>query len=100
MTVDFDNSVAAKWNGAEIARSDDTVIVEGNHYFPKESVNSEHLVESDQSSVCHWKGTAAYYDIVVEGDTNAGAAFYYPEPKEKAAMITNRIAFWKGVEVG
>ncbi len=97
--MEFDNSVAATWNGVELARSDDTVIVEGNHYFPKDAVSSEYLAESDQSSTCPWKGTAAYYDVVVEGQTNAGAAFYYPEPKEKAAMITDRIAFWKGVEV-
>ncbi len=98
--MEFDNSVAATWNGVELARSDDTVIVEGNHYFPKESVNQEFLAESDQSSVCFWKGTAAYYDVVVDGQSNAGAAFHYPEPKEKAAMIADRIAFWKGIEIG
>ncbi len=97
--MEYDNSVAATWNGVELARSDDTVIVEGSHYFPKDSVKDEYLVSSDQSSTCFWKGTAAYYDVVVDGETNAGAAFYYPEPKEKAAMITDRIAFWKGVEV-
>ena len=97
--MEFDNSVAATWNGTELARSDDTVIVEGNHYFPKDSVNHEFLAESEHNSVCFWKGTAAYYDVVVDGQSNAGAAFYYPEPKEKAAMIIDRIAFWKGVEV-
>ena len=97
--MEFDNSVAATWNGVELARSDDTVIVEGNHYFPKDAVNSEYLADSDQSSTCFWKGTAAYYDVVVEGQSNPGAAFYYPEPKKKAAIINDRIAFWKGVEV-
>ena len=90
----------ATWNGAVIAESDDTVVVEGNHYFPKDAVSSDHLAPSEQSSVCHWKGTAAYYDVVVDGETNKDAAFYYPEPKEAAAQITDRIAFWKGVEVG
>jgi uncharacterized protein (DUF427 family) len=89
----------ATWNGAVIAESDDTVVVEGNHYFPKESVQQQYLSPSDQSSVCAWKGTAAYFDVVVDGETNKDAAFYYPEPKEAAAQITDRIAFWKGVVV-
>jgi uncharacterized protein (DUF427 family) len=99
MAMEFNNSVAAKWNGIELARSDDTVIVEGNHYFPKESVNPDYLVDSDHSSRCFWKGTAAYFDVVVDDETNPDAAFYYPEPKKKASMITDRIAFRKGVEV-
>jgi uncharacterized protein (DUF427 family) len=99
LNMEIDNSVAATWNGVELARSDDTVIVEGNHYFPKDSVNHEFLGDSDQSSVCPWKGTAAYYDVVAEGESNPGAAFYYPEPKKKASMITDRIAFRKGVKV-
>lgn len=89
----------ATWNGVVIADSDDTVVVEGNHYFPKDSVGEEYLVPSEQSSVCHWKGTAAYYDVLVDGEVNKDAAFFYPEPKEAAAQITDRIAFWKGVEV-
>lgn len=89
----------ASWNGAVIAESEDTVMVEGNHYFPEDSVGQQYLAPSEQSSVCAWKGTAAYYDVVVEGETNKNAAFYYPEPKEAAAEITDRIAFWKGVEV-
>jgi uncharacterized protein (DUF427 family) len=97
--MEFDNSVAARWNGVELARSDDTVIVDGNHYFPKESVNHGYLAPSAQSSRCFWKGTAAYCDVVVDGETNSDAAFYYPEPKRKAEMITDRIAFWKDIEV-
>jgi len=89
----------ATWNGVVIADSDDTVVVEGNHYFPKDSVSEEYLVPSEQSSVCHWKGTASYYDVLVDGEVNKDAAFFYPEPKEAAAQITDRIAFWKGVEV-
>ena len=97
--MEFDNSVAATWNGTELARSDDTVIVEGNHYFPKDSVNHEFLAESEQNSVCFWKGTAAYYDVVVDGETNAGAAWFYPEPKPAASEIKDHVAFWRGVEV-
>jgi uncharacterized protein (DUF427 family) len=89
----------ATWNGVVIADSDDTVVVEGNHYFPKDAVGQEYLAPSEQSSVCAWKGTASYYDVVVGGEVNKDAAFYYPEPKEAAARITGRIAFWKGVEV-
>ena len=87
----------ATWNGSLIARSDDTVIVEGNHYFPIESVNSDVLVKSEHTSVCPWKGTSSYYDVVVGGDTNPAAAWYYPEPKEAAAEIADRVAFWHGV---
>lgn len=89
----------ATWNGTVLAESDDTVMVEGNHYFPAESVNKQYLHPSEARSVCPWKGVASYYDIVVDGDTNSGAAFYYPEPKPAAADIRNRIAFWKGVAV-
>jgi uncharacterized protein (DUF427 family) len=90
----------AIWNGAVIADSDETVVVEGNHYFPKESVDEQYLSPSEQSSVCHWKGTASYYDIVVGSEVNKDAAFFYREPKEAASQIADRIAFWKGVEVG
>lgn len=89
----------AVWNGATIAESDATVIVEGNHYFPLDSVNRELLTPIDTTSVCPWKGTASYYDIVVDGDTNGGAAWYYPAPKDAAAEIKDHVAFWKGVEV-
>lgn len=93
-------TVVAKWNGAEIARSDDTVVVEGNHYFPRGSVNADLLSQSDTTSFCPWKGTANYHSITVDGETNQDAAWYYAEPKDAAAEIKDRIAFWKGVEVG
>ena len=89
----------ATWNGTVIAESDDTVIVEGNHYFPRSSVADGVLVDSATTSVCPWKGTASYASVVVDGTTNADAAWYYPEPKDAAAEIRDRIAFWKGVEV-
>lgn len=89
----------AVWNGAVIARSDDTVVVEGNHYFPRASVDAAVLKPSGTTSVCGWKGTASYHSIEVDGKTNADAAWYYPEPKSAAAEITDRIAFWKGVQV-
>ena len=89
----------ATWNGTIIARSDDTVIVEGNHYFPIESVDAGLLAPSDHTSVCHWKGTSKYYDIVVRAETNRAAAWYYPDPKDAAAEIKDRVAFWKGVAV-
>ena len=91
--------VEARWHGAVIARSDDTVVVEGNHYFPKEAVNMGLLAESPTTSQCPWKGTAHYYTLDVAGETNADAAWYYPEPKAAAEEIRDRIAFWKGVEV-
>jgi uncharacterized protein (DUF427 family) len=89
----------AVWNGAVVAESDDTVIVEGNHYFPVSSVDAGALADSPRRSVCPWKGTAAYYDVVVEGRTNPGAAWYYPEPTDGAAGIRDRVAFWRGVAV-
>lgn len=92
--------VTARWNGAIIARSDDTVVVENNHYFPREAVNDAFLVESDTATHCPWKGDASYYSLEVDGRTNTDAAWYYPDPKEKAAAIKDHIAFWKGVEVG
>jgi len=91
--------VQAIWNNTVIAESDDTVVVEGNHYFPPHSVKNEHLRESSATTVCGWKGTAHYYDVVVDGQTNPGAAWHYPEPMEAAKHIQHRIAFWKGVEV-
>jgi uncharacterized protein (DUF427 family) len=91
--------VRATWNGEVIAESDDTVVVEGNHYFPREAVRPELLRPSSRSSVCPWKGTAAYFDLEVDGKTNEAAAWYYDEPKQAAAEIAGRVAFWKGVEV-
>lgn len=90
----------ATWNGTVLADSDDTVVVEGNPYFPAESLRREFFRESEQQTSCPWKGTASYYDVVVAGETNAGAAWYYPAPKDAAKQITGRVAFWRGVEVG
>jgi uncharacterized protein (DUF427 family) len=89
----------AVWNGEVIAESDDTVIVEGNHYFPESSVRREAIAPSDEHSICPWKGTASYYDVVAGGQTNSGAAWYYPEPKPEAAMVADRVAFWRGVTI-
>ena len=89
----------ARWNNQVIAQSDATVVVEGNHYFPREDVDSQYLRESDHTSVCGWKGTARYYSIEVNGEVNTDAAWYYPEPKAAASEITGYVAFWKGVEV-
>jgi uncharacterized protein (DUF427 family) len=89
----------AIWNNKVIAESDDIINVEGNSYFPKDAVNEEYLRSSQHHSVCPWKGTASYYDVVVEGKTNKDAAWYYPEPKDAAKEIRGRVAFWKGVEV-
>lgn len=91
--------VRAMWNGQVIAESDDTVVVEGNHYFPKDSVRADVLVPSGTTTVCPWKGTASYYSLTVDGEQNTDAAWYYPTPKDAAAEITDRIAFWKGVQV-
>lgn len=90
----------ARWNGAVIARSDDTVVVEGNHYFPPESVDTSFFEDSGTHTVCGWKGTASYKTLVVDGQRNPDAAWYYPDPKSAAAEIKDRFAFWKGVEVG
>ena len=89
----------AVWNGAVLAESDDTVIVEGNHYFPVESINRDYFSDSDSHTVCHWKGVASYYDLEVEGQTNPGAAFYYPDPSTASSEIKDRVAFWRGVRV-
>jgi uncharacterized protein (DUF427 family) len=89
----------ATWNGKVIAQSTNTVVVEGNHYFPPQDVRSEYLKDSSHTSVCHWKGTASYYTLVVDGAENPEAAWYYPEPKPAAEQIRDRIAFWHGVEV-
>jgi uncharacterized protein (DUF427 family) len=89
----------ATWNGTVLAESDDTVIVEGNHYFPAESINREYFTDSVTHSTCPWKGEASYYSVQVDGKTNADAAWYYPQPKDAAKEITDRVAFWRGVEV-
>ena len=89
----------AIWNGALLAESSDTIVVEGNHYFPSESINKEYFVDSPETSVCSWKGTASYYDLVVDGETNPQAAWYYASPKPEASEIAGYVAFWKGVEV-
>ncbi|EIL87277.1 hypothetical protein UU9_16596 [Rhodanobacter fulvus Jip2] len=89
----------AIWNDTVLAESDDTVVVEGNHYFPAASLREEYFRESDHHSVCPWKGTASYYDVVVGDAVNAQAAWYYPQPKDAAAQIAGRVAFWKGVRV-
>jgi len=89
----------ASWNGTVIAESDDIVMVEGNAYFPIEAVRDDVLRPSDTHTICPWKGTASYYSVEVDGKVNPDAAWYYPEPSEKAQMITGRVAFWHGVEV-
>jgi uncharacterized protein (DUF427 family) len=89
----------AIWNGKVIAESGQTVVVEGNHYFPRGSVNSAFLKEDDAHTICPWKGKASYYDIQVDGKINHNAAWYYPEPKEAARNIQGHIAFYKGVQV-
>ena len=89
----------AIWNHKVVAESDETIVVEGNHYFPRNSVREEYLAPSDTTSVCGWKGTASYHTLMVDGEQNIDAAWYYPEPKPAAAQIRGAIAFWKGVEV-
>ena len=91
--------VKAVWKDMVIAESNETIVVEGNHYFPPEAVKKEFLEDSDSHTTCHWKGLASYYNIVVEGEINKDAAWYYPDPKPAASRIKNYIAFWKGVEV-
>ena len=92
-------TVTASWNGEVIARSDDTVIVEDNHYFARDDVRAEFLRPSDTTSHCPWKGEAKYHSLEVGGKTNPDAAWYYPDPKDAAEEIRDRIAFWKGVDV-
>ena len=92
-------AVEAVWNDQVIAHSDRTVVVEGNHYFPREDVDPAFLVESETTTLCPWKGTAHYYTLEVGGQRNPDAAWYYPTPKPKAAQIEGRIAFWHGVKV-
>ena len=86
-------------NDTVLAESNDTIVVEGNHYFPADSLVSAHFKESETHSICAWKGKASYYHVSVDGKTNSDAAWYYPEPKQEAELIKGRIAFWRGVSV-
>jgi uncharacterized protein (DUF427 family) len=90
----------AIWNNTLIAESDDTVLVEGNHYFPATSLNREFITFSNHKTSCPWKGQASYYSLKVNGDVNTDAVWYYADPKPEAASIKGRVAFWKGVKVG
>ena len=89
----------AIWNGAVLAESDKTIVVEGNHYFPPDSVNREYLQESSTRTTCPWKGLASYYSVVVDDQPNRDAAWTYPNPKPAAAQIKDHVAFWRGVKV-
>lgn len=89
----------AIWNGVVIAESSDTIIIDGNHYFPREALHDEFFEESSHTTSCFWKGEASYFDVVVNGSRNKNAAWYYPSPSELARGIKNRVAFWHGVEV-
>src|ERR1051326_5941436 len=89
----------AVWNGAVLAESDRTVVVEGNHYFPAETIRQEYFRNSQTHTTCPWKGEASYYDVMVDGKVNADAAWYYPAPKDAAKQIKDYVAFWKGVQV-
>jgi len=91
--------VKATWKGALLAESDETVVVEGNHYFPPGSVRREHLRESATHTRCPWKGEASYYDVTVGGEVNRDAAWFYPQPKDAARRIKDHVAFWRGVKV-
>jgi uncharacterized protein (DUF427 family) len=91
--------VKAIWQGEVVAESDDTIVVEGNHYFPVDSLRSDLFSPSEQKTFCPWKGEASYYDLVVGSRKNEGAAWFYPDPKPAAAEIRGRVAFWRGVEV-
>ena len=91
--------VRAIWNGKVIAESTDTVVVEGNHYFPREAVNATYLRESHLHSICPWKGQASYYTLEVDGRENVDAAWFYPDTKPRAKPIEGRIAFWRGVTI-
>ena len=89
----------AMWNGVVLAESDRCEVVEGNQYFPPDAINRVYFKESDTHTVCSWKGTASYYDVVVDGQTNKDAAWYYPQPKDAAKEIKGHIAFWRGVKI-
>ncbi len=89
----------AIWNNATIAESDKTIVIEGNHYFPPDSISKEHFQSSNKHTTCPWKGEASYYNVVVNGEVNQDAAWFYPEPKPAAAEIKDYVAFWRGVKV-
>ena len=89
----------AIWNGTVIAESDDTVLVEGNHYFPESALRKEFIAFSNHKTSCAWKGQASYYSLNVNGDINTDAVWYYADPKPEAEQIRGRVAFWKGVKV-
>ena len=91
--------VKAKWNGVVIAESETTEVVEGNHYFPLDSIHEKYFKKSETTSVCPWKGTASYYTLAVDGKVNEDAAWFYPTTKEEAKNLQNHVAFWKGVEI-
>jgi uncharacterized protein (DUF427 family) len=92
-------AMRAVWNGQVLAESDDTVVVEGNHYFPAESLRREFFASSDTHTVCPWKGLASYYTVTVDGKANPDAAWFYPQPKTEAEHVRERVAFWHGVTV-
>lgn len=89
----------AIWNNTVLAESDDTVVVENNHYFPADSIKKEYFKSSETHTSCHWKGVASYYSVEVAGQTNADAAWYYPEVSQLAKDLKGRVAFWKGVTI-
>jgi len=94
-----ETAMKAIWNGTVIAQSDDTVLVEGNHYFPASSLNRDYVQFSNHRTSCAWKGQASYYSLMVNGEMNIDAVWYYADPKPEAAMVRDRVAFWKGVQV-
>ena len=87
----------ALWNNQVIAESNDTIVIENNHYFPPSSINEQFFIASDTTSQCPWKGTAHYYSLLIDGEINKDAVWYYPEPKQAAAEIRDYVAFWRGV---
>lgn len=89
----------AMWNGQIVAESDQTVVVEGNHYFPQSAIKQEFFTETEKHSTCPWKGVASYYTVAVDGKTNADSAWFYPDPKADASHIKDHVAFWRGIEV-
>jgi uncharacterized protein (DUF427 family) len=89
----------ATWNSAVLAESDKTIVIEGNHYFPPDTINRQYFQDSSTHTTCPWKGEASYYDVLVNGQVNKDAAWYYPEPKPAANEIKDRVAFWRGVKV-
>ena len=89
----------ATWNGVTLAESPTTVVLEGNHYFPESSLNRDFITFSNHHTMCHWKGQASYYSLLVNGDMNADAVWFYPDPKPEADEIKGHVAFWKGVQI-